>query len=222
MIAFTDIHSHQSKPSTNTIHIKNIYKPSEYDELNFVDHLFSIGIHPKFINELSLKDDLKVIADLATKKNVVAIGESGLDRLSTVDFKLQEFVFKEMIQLSEDLKKPLIIHAVKTIDEIIHHHKKIKPAQPWIFHGFNRKLVAALKLIDQGIISSFGHALLSNTTAQETLARIPEGTYFLETDDSLVSIDAIFAAAARIRSMEVESLQIELMLRFKKIFQDER
>ena len=216
---FTDIHTHKSKSSNDCISILNLLHTDSIANDLALSNNFSIGIHPRFIRVESLQEDIRIIQFHAKKKNVLAIGECGLDRLSDTQFELQISIFEDMVRLSEEIKKPLIIHCVKAYDDIRILHKKIKPKQPWILHGFNVKISVAKQMLEQGFYFSFGDAILNNDS-MATLAfpSIPDGKFFLETDASQVSINTIFARAAILRNTSELSLKSQLHQQFLKLF----
>ena len=59
-------------------------------------------------------------------------------------------------ELSETLRKPLILHIVKSFPEIIALRKQWKPTQPWIIHGFRSKPQLARELLAHGFHLSYG------------------------------------------------------------------
>lgn len=59
-------------------------------------------------------------------------------------------------ELSETLRKPLILHIVKSFPEIIAFRKQWKPTQPWIIHGFRGKPQLARELLAHGFHLSYG------------------------------------------------------------------
>ncbi len=216
---FTDIHTHQTKVSEDCISIFNLLDTDSIaNDLESINN-FSIGIHPRFIRVDSSQEDIRIIQFHAKKKNVLAIGECGLDRLSETQLELQISIFEDMVRLSEEIKKPLIIHCVKAYDDIRILHKKLKPKQPWILHGFNVKISVAKQLLEEGFYFSFGNAILhDDSMAKTVLPSIPDGKFFLETDASEVSINAIFARAAVLRNTTEISLKSQLHHQFLKLF----
>jgi len=167
---------------------------------------YSVGIHPWYIQKDNIEKELDLIEKYASSPNVKAIGECGLDKLCETDFELQKEVFLSHISISEKVKKPLIIHCVKSFDEIILLKKKIQPKQAWIIHGFRGKPQQAKQLIEQGFYLSFG--LNFN---EQTIQNIPIERIFLETDDSGCDIRTIYKSAARALNIPEENLirQIE-------------
>jgi TatD DNase family protein len=161
----------------------------------------SIGLHPWNIGP-NFHDEMEKIRDFAAKKNVLLIGEVGLDKLRGAELKLQETVFIEHIRISEEIGKPLIIHCVKAFDEIISMRKRMHPHQQWVIHGFRGKPQQAHQLLDNGFHLSFGEHF--NT---ESLRLCPADHLLIETDESLIDIETLYTRAATLRDIGVEMLK---------------
>lgn len=146
-----DIHTHNPDAHNAIIN----YDPAVDSYLMHPDKFYSVGIHPwntNIVNDMVLSK----LSALASENNVLAIGEAGIDKLKGGDIDSQISLFEYHILLSESIKKPIIIHCVKAIDEIIQLHKKFSPSQMWIYHGFRGKPQLARQLIDNGLYLSFG------------------------------------------------------------------
>jgi len=161
----------------------------------------SIGIHPWHIKTENIQKNLDLIEKYATFHNVKAIGECGLDKLCRTDFNLQKEVFLSQIAISEKAGKPLIIHCVKSFDEMVDFKKKTQPRQAWIIHGFRGKPEQAIQLTNLGFYLSFG--LNYN---EESLKKIPMERLFLETDDSDCDIQTLYQKAAKILRIPEQKL----------------
>ncbi|WP_028892405.1 TatD family hydrolase [Tenacibaculum sp. 47A_GOM-205m] len=210
---FIDIHTHISSIQKDVFSIENKY-PNSTD----FSTPFSIGIHPWYISESTLQNDIKIIEEQLSSENCYALGECGLDRITDVDFSLQLEVFKQQVQLSEQHNKPLIIHCVKAFQEIIQLKKEIKPKQPWIVHGFNKNHQIALDLIRHQICISFGESLLKNERLQETFSKLPLDFLFLETDTSEEHIENIYNIASELRKTEKQNIINTVKQNFSRIF----
>jgi len=90
--------------------------------------------------------------EIASHPSIVAIGETGLDRLKGPSFDVQIPVFKKHIELSENLGKPVIIHCVKAWEELIQIRRETKPTQSWIIHGYRGKPELTKRLIQEGFL----------------------------------------------------------------------
>ncbi|MDP5106848.1 MAG: TatD family hydrolase [Polaribacter sp.] len=210
---FIDVHTHTFSSDTNVFSIVNSYPNS----LNFWQP-FSIGIHPWFIKNDTFEEELLFVETKLQDKNCVALGECGLDKLIDVDFELQKAVFKMQILVSEKYKKPLIIHCVKAYQEIIEIKKQVKPTQKWVLHGFNKSKQLAESFIKNGILLSFGAAMIKNKKLQEVFLEIPISSILLETDDSELEIQAIYQKASEIKNIHLKDLQEAIHQNFKRIF----
>ena len=184
---FTDIHSHK-KPVLGSSAIYNIPLP---DVENFlasdVQAWFSAGIHPCFIDDFSAEwlEKMKTWLDDA---RFAAIGECGLDKNSTTSLEKQIEVFEKQIMLSENRQKPLIIHCVGRFNELFELKKHWNPKQKWIIHGFRGKPQLAEQALKAGCYLSFGEHF-----NPESVRITPKEKFFVETDESELTIDEILA-----------------------------
>ena len=171
----------------------------------------SIGIHPWFINKDNIEKELDLIEKYASFPHVKAIGECGLDRLCKTDFELQKEVFSSHISISEKTGKPLILHCVKSFDEMVFFKKMNRPEQAWIIHGFRGKPQQAKQLLEQGFYFSFGF-----NHNKQSLQNIPIEKVFFETDNSGYDIRTIYRNAAKTLNTSEKNLirQIEENINF--------
>lgn len=210
---FYDAHTHTFSLEKNTFSIVNTYP----DSTNF-SNPFSIGIHPWFINQNKIDEELLIIQEKLKLENCFAIGECGLDKIIKTDFELQKEVFKKQVHLSEKYQKPLIIHCVKAHQEIIEIKKEINPNQIWILHGFNKNLQIAESLLKNGIILSFGEEIINNKKLQEVVSKIPISSILVETDTAEIAINEVYKKMSEIQNISLENLQTEIKQNFKSVF----
>jgi len=160
---------------------------------------YSVGIHPW---NLDKPFDIKVLDITAADPRVIAIGETGIDVLASAPMAQQEHVFRYHIELSERLKKPLIIHCVRTHGQLLKIKRELNPAQPWIFHGFRLKPTIARLLLDAGLYLSLGSHF-----NQESARLIPNDRLLLENDtDNATNIRTIAAYVAAARNQSTEEI----------------
>lgn len=152
------------------------------------------------------------------KKNVIAIGECGLDKVCSTDFALQQEVFIEQIRLANEIRKPLILHCVRAYEELLHLLDGRLVKVPIIFHGFAKQsLPLAKKIISRGYYLSFGKTLQS-ANMRNMLQLLPIEQIFLETDDDQLSIEAVYNLAATAFSITPESLSLQMQKNATKVF----
>jgi TatD DNase family protein len=130
---------------------------------------------------------------------------------------LQRKVFIEQIELSEKYNLTVIIHCVRASNELFQLKQEIKPTQQWIWHGFN-KIQLLQQTLENEIIPSFGKAILNNEALRNELVNLESNQFLLETDTSTLSIETIYKTVAEIRNQSINSLQIEQITNFERIF----
>ena len=224
MNPYVNIHTHRC----NCIDSKEFIEIQNIDVDNIVDvdvsHFYSIGIHPWKVGSEKLRNSgIEELSDLESRcqgdLNVKAIGECGLDRACDVDFEIQKEVFITQIELSEQIAKPLIIHAVRTYPDIISIRKETKAKQTWIIHGFQGNEQSAEQLLKHGIYLSLGDVLFKNETkAKQLLQVIPTDMLFLETDMAERTIVEVYEKAASLSGIEMDKLRNDIFNNFVKIF----
>ncbi|MDZ4665376.1 MAG: TatD family hydrolase [Bacteroidota bacterium] len=179
---------------------------------------YSYGLHPWHIDG-NYKDDLEHLGEIAHEKGCLAIGECGLDKVSKVDFELQEKVFVEHIKIANKLKKPLIIHCVKAFNELINCLNHNNNQVPVIIHGFNNNDNIARLLNAEGYYFSFGKDLLGfESNAAKAIKTIGRKRFFLETDDKDLSIKYVYLKAGELLGVNGEIVQLQIEENFKTVF----
>ena len=151
------------------------------------------------------------------KQNVLAIGECGLDRLCETPYKLQQDILKQQIIWANEIAKPLIIHCVRTHDDILQTLKENKNIMPVIFHGFNKNKFIAQKIIASGYYISFGKDVNKNEL-ETVIASVPLDKIFLETDDSDLPIEFIYKEFSSIRNIPLSQLILQIQKNLKTVF----
>ena len=209
---YYDIHTHIIPDENANIYaIVNIFAENITEIQTGIQ--YTIGIHPWFIKKEKTQKELDLIRKYAAFPNIKAIGECGLDKSCQTDFELQKEVFSSQILISEAINKPLIIHCVKSFEEIIALKKEFQPKQAWIIHGFRGKPEQAGQLIRKGIFLSFGYRYNENT-----LKKLSLETLFFETDESNSNIQDVYKKAAKTLGIPEENLLRQIEQNFKNTF----
>lgn len=212
-IMIIDIHSH----NVSSMHEYKInsFCMKDKDSVDFISaKQISIGIHPWYVTADDIEQQTEWIKYTAINdKRVIAIGECGTDKLCNTDMNIQNEAFCNCITLSEELKLPLIIHSVKTSNEIIRLRKSIRPKQPWIIHGFRRKPEQALQYTSNGFYLSFGK--LYNA---ESIKIIPLDKLLFETDEYTGNITEIIRSAAETLDIPSDKIQDIASENAKRLF----
>jgi TatD DNase family protein len=146
----------------------------------------SVGIHPNYCQNASL-DDWPVICELAQHRQVVAIGETGLDRYwDYCPIEIQYQWFARHIELSYQVKKPLVIHMRECEQDVVTclaEHRQGETVQG-ILHSFGASWETARQCLEWGMYISFSGSVTYKKSEQlrEIAARVPNDRILIETD----------------------------------------
>jgi TatD DNase family protein len=210
---FINIHSHYPAVQNEFV-LQSLYV---HFELTDKEGKYSVGLHPWYINALSYPTAFAALKKYAAHKNILAIGECGLDKVCTVDFALQQQLFTAQILLANQLQKPLIIHCVRAYEEVQQLLQQQHNTMPVIFHGFNKDAILGQQLISKGYHLSIGKALLQ-PAMQEVLRGLPIDKIFFETDDAAISIQSVYHTAADTLQIDINSLSLQIQKNAAAVF----
>lgn len=216
MIDFLDIHTHQTAVKPGVISIESLSLTNDIFLAMPKKKPISIGLHPWFASVEKLELQMKYLSVLARQDNVKLIGECGLDSLKGEKIDNQILILEQQIALAEALNKPLILHCVKSFSELIELKAKLKVSVPMIIHGFNKNEELGKQLLQKGFLLSFGAAVLkANSGAARLIKELDY--FFLETDDSQVTIQEIYNAVAEIKNCTVDEVKALIFANWKKL-----
>ena len=195
-----DIHTHllPQEPGTALVCIGSGPLPAPQG------HWFSVGLHPWDVTGDD-ENELESIGEMAQNPQVLAIGECGFDTLKGPAHDLQEQAFIRQVEISERVRKPMILHVVRDFDSVIRLRKQLKPTQSWLIHGFRGGPQQADQLHTHGIQVSLG--LKANP---QTLQQIPSDRLFLETD-GLCPITHVIQTAAAARNQSAVTIENQII-----------
>ncbi|MCL1050956.1 TatD family hydrolase [Shewanella abyssi] len=153
---------------------------------------FALGVHPWFchsMTEQTLPNLRQLLLSVRQPQKLVAIGECGLDKLHKSNFTTQLAVFKAQITLAEEFDLPLIIHCVKSHEEMLCLLKNAQNAKKGVIHGFYGGPELALRYVNLGYKLGIGGLLLNDGAKklQQTVAQLPVSAFVLETDSPAMS-----------------------------------
>jgi TatD DNase family protein len=218
-LPFIDIHTHRFVKAYDILAVENVFAADIPGMSKNNDRFFSAGLHPWQINASNYENDIRLVEEVSPNPQILAIGETGLDRLCNVDFELQKLVFTKHLEIATKVGKPMIIHCVKAFPEIVSLYLKSKSNPMLIFHGFNNNLQTAESLLKHGFYLSFGHTLLNQkSNAYRIFSQIPDDRIFLETDDSGNSIEEIYAEAAKLKRTSILEMKKIVFDNFENCF----
>lgn len=210
---FIDIHTHRSEhyltlaqqPSkASSVRLFLNIEPEDFvtapDAASGLN--LSSGVHPWRAHSFSQYELLKsVLAHPA----ICLIGEIGLDKKCSVAYDEQIKVFHLQLELASHLNKPVLIHQVGSMAELIAYKKKFPAIPAWIIHGFRGGKTQALQWIHHDFYLSFGPQF-----KPETLRACPAERLLLETDASGQTIEQQYSRAATALGCSVTALKKQI------------
>ena len=211
---FFNLHTHKFTGNPTFFELVNQY-PWEFET---TIPQYSIGIHPWYIDENRLEQDLIIIEEKLALSECLALGECGLDKRIEIPLALQIEVFEKQIELAEKYQKPLLLHMVAAFDELIAIKKRINITVPIIIHGFSKNEQLAKQLLDNGFYLSFGKYLLRNPELKRVFQSIPNNRIFLETDTVKETLEEVYYLAAQYKGMTIVEMQHNVETNWNAVF----
>ncbi len=205
-----DLHTHHPVPQPEAIvSLDPAQLPAEGA---YPGQVYSAGIHPWTLAGLSIPADrLSALRQTVMRQDVVAVGETGIDTVhpGCVTMAGQLNAFRQHIELSEEVGKPLVIHCVKGQDIIVGVRRDMRPRQAWAIHGFRGKPTVMRMFADLGIYVSFGIRFNS-----DSLLQVPAHLILAETDETSGRIEDVIGALNAVRPDITPELLHANLLRF--------
>lgn len=156
----------------------------------------SIGIHPQKTDpetDLSPEEQIRVLINLTREKEVIAIGECGLDYSpcppgeENRDRKEQYLLFKEQIKIAKRAGLPLIIHSRKAFENTVHIIRDHHPFPIGVFHCYSAGKKGIEIINKLGFYFGVDGNLTYDQGLQNVFREIPIEKILLETDSPLLS-----------------------------------
>ena len=215
--SFINIHTHEVKTGADLIQIVNLDMNQPCPKQGY----YSYGIHPWALDKVDfqMEEAFALLEERLKSPNVLVLGEAGLDKMHKESFEQQIAVFERQIDLSEALQKPMILHDVKSHNEILAMRKKHKAQQPWILHGFSGMEQDIRQLTGQGLYLSVGESLLYlERKIAKSLKKIPLEMLFLETDKAEIDIGTVYEAATKLLEIDINALRAQIFSNFAALW----
>jgi TatD DNase family protein len=148
-------------------------------------HCFPMmGLHPTSVKE-NYSEELQTIEPYLDQKQIIAIGESGIDLYWDTSFQAQqEEAFRIQIQWARERQLPLVIHARESFREIFRILDEAgAPDLTGVFHSFTGTREELHKALSYNfMIGINGIVTFKNSGLGEVLRDIPRDRILLETD----------------------------------------
>ncbi len=160
----------------------------------------AVGIHPWSVGA-DWARQLTQLEALLRLPHVCAVGECGLDRRRGGAWQDQLHCFEAQLRLARRYALPVVVHCVGAVDDVIRLCRGMRRV---VFHGFRGKPEQARQLLRLGFGLSFGPRFHAESLREAW----ESGQMWLETDDSGVSIEAVYECAARALSISPTDIRV--------------
>ena len=184
------------------------------------------GKYPLKIADFDVDEEIHFIRK--NKNSIVAISEIGLDFVNGED-KQQIEDFEKMINLAEELKKPIVVHSRKAEQECIEilESSKLKRI---VMHCFSGKKSLVKRIADNGWFLTVPTIVVRSQQFQELVKQVPISQLFCETDSPYLSpykgqwnepayVIESYNMIAKIKDMNIEEVINNIYMNWQKVFE---
>ena len=215
---FINFHAHQIQPSENEIVVQSLFLQDDLIVKPGDKIFFTSGLHPWHADQLKSNELELRLEKLIAEKKIIAIGETGLDKIRGVNLEKQLEVFKTHIMIAEKHSLPLIIHSVKSHNEVLKIKIDLNSKVPWVIHNFTGSEQIAKDLIHHGFYLSLCHHIQNNNSRiSEYFHTLPLNRLFFGTDDFNISIKGLYHTASIKFGISIEELKKQIVLNFESL-----
>ena len=170
------------------------------------------GVHP-------WDADMRLVATLGERlSDAQAVGETGLVFVHGPSREMQTEALRAQLRLARERGLPVVLHCVRAFEPLMRELAACEP-RAVIFHGFIGSPEQARRALAKGYFLSFGERAFASPKTLAALRETPLSHLFLETDDSPVPIEEIYARAAEARGVPTEVLQRATLANYERIFE---
>lgn len=170
------------------------------------------GVHP-------WDADMQLVATLGEQlSDAQAVGETGLDLVHGPSREVQTEALRAQLRLARERELPVVLHCVRAFEPLMRELAACEP-RAVIFHGFIGSPEQARRALAKGYFLSFGERAFASPKTLAALRETSLSQLFLETDDSPVPIEEIYARAAEARGVPTEVLQRATLANYERIFE---
>ena len=194
---------------------ENVAQVSRQNASNIIP---AFGLHPWYITkDSSWREKLR---SYINKFKNAALGECGFDKNAQAPFDIQKEVFEYQLELAHTYQRPLILHIVKSENQIAPYFGKL-PSKS-VFHSFSGSVQMLNKLLNFGYYISVNKRFFNKKNAVEILRLTPIDNLLIETDAPFQSepsdLNNLVLEIAKIKQEDVAQLTKKLYKNATEIF----
>lgn len=141
----------------------------------------NLGLHPTYTDSFDEVEDIK---KQIREEDPVAVGEIGLDHHHVTEESLrdkQKHVFRELLELAEELDKPVVIHSRDAESEAVEILKEYNLPEVFL-HCFNGSPELAEEAVEHGMTIGITTQVIYSNRVQEIVKTLETESMVLETD----------------------------------------
>jgi TatD DNase family protein len=165
----------------------------------------ALGYHPWNLTVSGIRENLNYLREHLDQ--AVALGEVGLDYKVSVSKELQLLVFKDLLELAWEKKKPIILHCRLSHEEAYELVRK-QGLEKVVFHWYSGPLDTLKELLLSGYYISATPALVYSPKHREAVAAAPLKQILIETD-SPVAYQGVVSTPAKVLQTLTELSRIK-------------
>src|SRR5512133_2672798 len=100
---YINFHTHKQSTSDGII---TVYNQLLHEDARIPKQFYSAGLHPWYADKLTATDLSRVLDLHGSCSNLIALGETGLDKVCKIPFQLQQDIFELHLNKAVILHKP--------------------------------------------------------------------------------------------------------------------
>ena len=189
----------------------------------------SFGLYPLDAVKLNEKELSLILEQIKkNKNNIVGIVEIGMDFKYNNEFEKQKEIFSNIIEISEKIKKPLIIHsrgAEKEVLELLETSKN----KNFLLHSFTGNFKLVKKIFDNGYFLSVPCNIIRSRHFQDIVKNFNLNQILTETDSPYLSpykdkmnepsfIIETIKKISEIKNLDKEEVEKIIFMNYQKFF----
>ena len=207
---YINIHGHRQASSIEEWVMMNLMA-RDFPPDDIENGFYSVGFHPYNVGRVDEEETLARVRMAVEHPRILAVGEIGLDKSIDAAMEDQLRIFEKQVDIAESSGLPVVLHVVRSFNEMIGFMKARQVIVPMIIHGYNGSAQMAEDLVEAGFLISFGEAITrERSKILEALQRVPVEKMFLETDDGDMDIRELYRFAAKEKGLTEDHLRMQI------------
>jgi TatD DNase family protein len=219
---------------TNTLNRENYhYALSLFKDSSDVVKVLP-GLYPTYAQEMPEGEFADYLQEIRGIRNLVAIGEVGLDLKhgsNDAEFEVQVDRFRSLIELAIELDKPIIVHswgAEERVLDVIEEYVSQLGFRKFVIHCFTGKKKLIKRICELKIYASVPLTVLNTQGFQILVNELPVSKLLVETDspyqhpgkerNSPLNIPLVYAKIAELKGYDKKEIENIIFRNYQRLF----